>query len=235
MDQVFMNWSGGKDAALSLYRVLGSGTMEVGALVTTVTAPFGRVSMHGVREELLRAQARSLGIPLRVVYLPEHSSLEAYDARMASEMKSLKAEGYTGAVFGDIFLEDVRRYREQRLEDLGLAAVFPLWKEDSLRVARAFIRAGFRAVVCCVNAAVLDERYAGRDYDEAFLKDLPPGVDPAGERGEFHTFVYDGPLFHHPVPYRTGEVVEKSYPPPDESAGGWDRRFFFCDLLPAAR
>lgn len=230
-----MNWSGGKDAMLSLYRVLGSGKTEVGALVTTVTAPVGRVSMHGVREELLRAQASSLGIPLRVVYLPEHSSLETYDARMASEMSFLKAEGYTGAVFGDIFLEDVRRYRERCLEDLGLEAVFPLWKEDSLRVARAFIRAGFRAVVCCVNAAVLDERFAGREYDASFLKDLPPGVDPAGERGEFHTFVYEGPLFHHPVAYLKGEVVEKSYPPSGKPDGSWDSRFFFCDLLPADR
>jgi uncharacterized protein (TIGR00290 family) len=229
-----MNWSGGKDAMLSLYRVLGSGKTEVGALVTTVTAPVGRVSMHGVREELLRAQASSLGIPLRVVYLPEHSSLETYDARMASEMNFLKAEGYTGAVFGDIFLEDLRRYREQRLESLGLQAVFPLWKEESAGVARAFIRAGFRAVVCCVNAAVLDKRFVGREYDESFLKDLPPGIDPAGERGEFHTFVYDGPLFRHPVAYRRGEVVEKSYPTSGKS-GGWDSRFFFCDLLPADR
>jgi uncharacterized protein (TIGR00290 family) len=234
MDQVFVNWSGGKDAALSLYRLLGSGTRKVGTLVTTVTAPVGRVSMHGVREGLLRAQASSLGIPLRVVYLPEHCSLETYDARMASEMNFLRAEGYTGAVFGDIFLEDLRRYREQRLESLGLQGVFPLWKEESPGVARAFIRAGFRAVVCCVNAAVLDERFAGREYDESFLKDLPPGVDPAGERGEFHTFVYDGPLFRHPVAYLRGEVVEKSYPPSGKS-GGWDSRFFFCDLLPADR
>lgn len=232
MDQVFMNWSGGKDACLSLYRVLAGGQCKVRSLLTTVSEPGRRVSMHGVREEMLRIQAESLGIPLRIVYLPQTTDMEAYDVLMAGELDAMKAEGITGAVFGDIFLEDIRRYREQRLEPQGIRAVFPLWKEDSLRVAHRFIEAGFRAVVCCVNAAVLDESFAGRDFDLAFLRDLPAGVDPAGERGEFHTFVYDGPLFAWAVPHDKGAVIEKSYPAPKGASDGWDTRFFFCDLLP---
>lgn len=235
MDQVFINWSGGKDACLSLYRVLGAGQYGVHTLLTTVSEPYRRVSMHGVREELLRLQAESLGIPLRIAYLAESSSMEAYDAVMTRELDALKTDGVTGAVFGDIFLEDVRRYRERHLEGHQIRAIFPLWQQDSLSVAENFIRTGFRAVVCCVNAALLDESFVGRDYDEAFLRDLPPGVDPAGERGEFHTFVHDGPLFSHPVPYHKGAVVEKRYPALEGTGDGWDTRFFFCDLVPPDR
>lgn len=227
-----MNWSGGKDACLSLYRLSREGGPPVTRLLTTVAESSRRVSMHGVREVLLREQALSLGLPLEVVYLPEHADMETYDNLMAARLEAFRAEGITGAVFGDIFLEDLRVYREQRLGEADLQAVFPLWGEDTVTLAHLFLGAGFKAVVTAVNAAVLDESFAGRAFDDAFLSDLPPNVDPCGENGEFHSFVYDGPLFSRPVAYRKGGVVERGYPAPREGVDGWDTRFFFCDLLP---
>jgi len=187
--------------------------------------------MHGVREELLRMQAEKLGIPLKTVYLPENASMEAYDRIMGDHLEALRTEGYTTAVFGDIFLDDLREYRERRLAILELKALFPLWGENTLQLARHFIDTGFKAVVCCVNGAVLDKSFAGRSFDHAFLQDLPPGVDPSGEHGEFHSFVYDGPIFGEPVTFDLGEVVERSYGTGTDK-GVWDTRFFFCDLLP---
>lgn len=232
MEDVFINWSGGKDASFSLYRMLQDPRYRVRALFTTVSEPFLRVSMHGVREQLLHSQVERVGIPLQKAYLPEQADLETYDRIMEARLEILREEGMTGAVFGDIFLEDLRRYRERQLDKAGFRALFPLWKENTRDLAEAFIVAGFRAVVCCVDGSLLGIDFAGRDFDLDFLRCLPPGVDPCGENGEFHTFVYDGPIFSSSVPFRRGETVERTYPVAGADDKRWSTRFFFCDLLP---
>lgn len=213
-------WSGGKDSALALREVRRSGQYEVASLVTTVTEDYDRVSMHGVRRALLEKQADSLGIPLEMVLIPKRSSNEEYGARMAGALARLKAADVHAVVAGDIFLEDVRRYREERLREAGMRALFPLWNRDTGDLARAFIAEGFDAVTTCVDGHVLDGSWAGRAFDAGFLADLPSGVDPCGENGEFHTFVYGGPVFGEKVRWVRGEVVLR------------DDRFYYCDLLP---
>ena len=241
MRSVF-NWSGGKDSALCLHHVQQEGKYQVSKLLTTLSGATGRVTMHGVRRELLELQAASIGIPLQQVLLPENASLSAYNEVMDNTMLSLKAEGITHAIFGDINLEDLRQYREEQLAKAGIAAVFPLWGRNTTELVREFIRLGFRAVVVCVNARLLDQSFAGRLLDEAFLNDLPAGIDPAGENGEFHTFVFDGPIFREPIRYSLGEKVLKTYgattDPDDncfakEDTPSYDTGFWFCDLLPA--
>jgi uncharacterized protein (TIGR00290 family) len=176
--------------------------------------------MHGVRTALLRQQAEALGVPLDVVTIPPVCSNEVYEDRMRAALARYRAEGVTTAVFGDIFLEDVRRYREERLLQGGFTGLFPLWGRDSRELARYFLDLGFRAVLCCVDTRVLDASFAGRLYDADLLADLPPGADPCGENGEFHTFVFDGPLFARPIPYRLGAYVLR------------EERFGYRDLLP---
>lgn len=214
-------WSGGKDSTLALHEVRKCGRYEVACLVTTVTEGYDRVSMHGIRRALLETQADSLGIPLEVVLIPRRCTNEEYDARMAEALARLTAAGIHAVVAGDIFLEDVRRYRAERLREAGMRALFPLWDRDTAEVARAFIDEGFQAVTTCVDGRVLDRSWAGRVFDAGFLADLPPGADPCGENGEFHTFVYGGPLFADPVRWTRGDVVLR------------DDRFYYCDLLPA--
>ncbi|WP_404980553.1 Dph6-related ATP pyrophosphatase [Carboxydichorda subterranea] len=206
-------WSGGKDSAMALY-VLGGASL----LLTTVTETHERVSMHGVRRSLLRAQARAVGVPVLEVPIPPRCTNAVYEARMAEALEHLKARGIRSVAFGDIFLADVRAYRERQLARAGMEARFPLWGRDTGAVAREFLRAGFRAVVVCVDLARLDASWAGREFDEAFLAALPAGVDPCGEKGEFHTCVYDGPVFAQPVAFRRGAVVERD-------------GFAFADLL----
>lgn len=215
-----LGWSGGKDSALALDAVLREGRLAVHALVTTVTDAYDRISMHGVRRTLLREQCDALGLPLVEVAIPPECSNEVYEARTAAALGALKREGVERLVFGDLFLEDVRQYREGLAARLGLACEFPLWGRDTKALARAFIDAGFRAIVVCVDPRQLDPSFCGRAYDAAFLADLPATCDPCGERGEFHTFVYDGPIFGRPVPVERGAVVER---------GG----FWFADLVPA--
>lgn len=227
MAYAFMNWSGGKDACFSLFRMRA--LLEVRCLLTTVSRPSGRVSMHGVREGLLREQARQLGLPLRLVPLPEGAGMEEYDAAMGAAVRELQAEGCRLAIFGDIFLEDVKAYRQRQLAPTGIKPLFPVWGTSSRGLLEAFWAAGFQAVVTCVNARCLDAGFAGRLLDRDFLADLPEGVDPCGENGEFHSFVFDGPLFRRPVAFQRGEVSERSYPAQE----GWDNRFYFCDLLEA--
>jgi uncharacterized protein (TIGR00290 family) len=213
---VLLSWSGGKDSAMALEEMERRGERPL--LLTTVTEGVERISMHGVRRQLLKLQAESLGCPLEELFLPLPCSNELYEERMGALLTRLAAEGMSRAVFGDIFLEQVRRYREERLGRAGFELLFPLWGIDTATLARRFIASGYRAVVVCVDARVLDGSFAGRDYDEGFLSDLPAGVDPCGENGEFHTFVTDGPPFRRPVKVLKGETVVK------------EERFVYCDL-----
>jgi uncharacterized protein (TIGR00290 family) len=220
---VILSWSGGKDSALALARLRDDPRIEVAGLLTTVTAGYDRVSIHGVRRSLLHAQAEALGLPLHEVTLAPESTNDAYDAALASALGELRARmpRVKRLAFGDIFLEDVRRYREERVEALGFGALFPLWGEPTSDLAREVFASGIVARLVCVDTQVLSAAFAGRPYDAALLAELPTGVDPCGERGEFHTFVSAGPGFRHPVPYTVGEVVLRM------------ERFAFCDLLPA--
>jgi uncharacterized protein (TIGR00290 family) len=220
---VVLSWSGGKDSALALSRLRADPRMEVVGLLTTVTAGYQRVSIHGVRRSLLHAQAEALALPLQEVTLAPESSNQAYDAALADALGELRARmpEVKRLAFGDIFLEDVRQYREERVEALGFGATFPLWGESTRDLAREVFASGIAARLVCVDTQVLSADFAGRRYDAALLEELPAGVDPCGERGEFHTFVSAGPGFRRPVSYSVGEVVLR------------DERFAFCDLLPA--
>jgi uncharacterized protein (TIGR00290 family) len=219
-ERAIVSWSGGKDSALALYELRGS--YDVAALVTTVTEDYDRISMHGVRTELLRRQAAALGLPLDVVSIPARCSNAIYEERMRAALARWREQGVSAVICGDIFLEDVRRYREERLfTGTSLHGVFPLWGRPTRDLAARFLGAGFRAVLCCVDTRVCPLAWAGRAFDEALLADLPPGADPCAENGEFHTFVFDGPIFSEPVRFTLGEAVLR------------DERFGYRDLLPA--
>ena len=202
-------WSSGKDSAWALHEVRRAGALEVVGLLTTVTSEFARVSMHAVREELLDLQAASLGLPCRKVRIPWPCPNERYEAEMARALGDLRAAGVTRIVFGDLFLADIRAYREAKLAGSGLEPVFPLWARDTARLAREMLDGGLCATITCVDPRQLDGAFAGRDFDAALLAELPPGVDPCGERGEFHTFAWAGPMFGRPVPVTRGEVVTR--------------------------
>ena len=208
---LLLSWSGGKDSMMSLLALNDDPSVEVVGLLTSVTAGYDRVSVHGVRRELLDAQATALGLPLVELTLEPVSSNEAYEAAFAAAMAGPRAEGVRTVAFGDLFLEDVRAFREGLLARLGLEGRYPVWGRDTARFAQDVVDAGVRAILCAVNTERLDGSFAGRDYDAALLADLPAGVDPAGENGEFHTFVWDGPGFAAPVALQRGDV--ESRPP----------------------
>jgi uncharacterized protein (TIGR00290 family) len=214
-----LSWSGGKDSALTLWTLRRQG-MAPEALITTVTEDYDRISMHGVRRELLARQAEALDVPLVEVAIPTACVNEVYEARMAQAFASATLVGVAVVAFGDLFLEDVRAYREERLAAGGKAGLFPLWGRDTAELAREFVAAGFEAIVVCLDPAALDPCLAGRPYDGRLLDELPASVDPCGENGEFHTFVHAGPIFAGPVACQIGETVERD-------------GFVFCDLLPA--
>jgi uncharacterized protein (TIGR00290 family) len=216
-ERLLVSWSGGKDSALALHALAGDFDFT---LLTTVTEEYDRISMHGVRVDLLRRQADALGLPLETVPIPPLCTNEVYEERMHAALSRQREAGLRRVVCGDIFLEDVRRYREERLFRDGLTGVFPLWGLDSRELAERFIGLGFRAVLCCVDTRALDASFAGRFFDRSLLADLPPTADPCGENGEFHTFVCDGPNFARPVPLRLGERTLR------------DGRFAYVDLLP---
>lgn len=239
MKKAYLNWSSGKDAAMALFKVSGEGEFVVEKLLTTVNSETERISMHGVRLELLESQAQQIGLPLEIISLDGNVPLSTYNKMMLTQCKKLVAEGFCHSIFGDIFLEDLRRYREDQLEKAGIIAVFPLWKKDTRHLMQEFISAGFKAIVVCVNSKLLDKSYCGREIDQEFLSTLPAGIDHCGENGEFHTFVYDGPIFKEPVKFRVGETVEKFYTlNKDEDdcfkdkKETWDTAFGYCDLLP---
>jgi len=219
-EPIILSWSGGKDSALALYELAKSAKYEVAGLLTTVTEEYDRVSMHGVRLELLRQQVVAAELPLTEVSIPPRCVNEEYAARMGAAMDKLTAAGIRKVAFGDIFLADVRRYREENLARAGMTAVFPLWGRQTAALARTFIRLGFKAVLTCVDTQSLPAAWAGRDYDAGLLAELPAGADPCGENGEFHTFVYAGPVFRPPVPFSRGGTVLR------------ENRFAYCDLLP---
>ncbi len=218
MRWVLVSWSSGKDSAWTLH-VLRQQGWAVGALLTTVNETAGRVAMHAVRLALVDQQARAAALPLWIVPIPSPCPNEVYEARFAEAVARAVAAGFTHIAFGDLFLEDVRRYRETRLAGQGLEPIFPLWHLPTDRLAREMLAAGMEAIVTCVNPAVLDRRFAGRRFDRAFLAALPPAVDPCGERGEFHTFVTAGPMFAHPIAVSVGEIVERE-------------GFVFADVVP---
>lgn len=205
--RAILSWSSGKDSAMALYRVLRTGELEVSGLLTTVTDQFRRVSMHGVREELLDLQAESIGITLEKVRIPYPCPNQVYEQKMTEVLSAWKSRGATHAIFGDLFLEDIRKYREGNLSKVHITPVFPLWLENTATLAKEMLRVGFRAIVTCVDPRKMDPSFAGREFDELLLSELPHGVDPCGENGEFHTFVYDGPVFKEPLRVKVGERV----------------------------
>src|SRR5712671_51054 len=211
-------WSGGKDSAMALH-ALRQDNVPIAALLTTVTETYDRISMHGVRRELLVQQAQSIGLPLHEVRIPPQCVNSIYEARMEETMRVHYDAGVRSVAFGDIFLEDLRAYREKNLARIGMTALFPIWKRNTRELIRYFHEQHFRAIAACVDSKVLDPSFAGRELNESFFRDLPPHADPCGENGEFHTFVFDGPILQSPIPVRTGEVVNRD-------------GFVFCDLLP---
>ncbi|HYH82133.1 MAG TPA: hypothetical protein VEX86_20160 [Longimicrobium sp.] len=220
-EPLILSWSGGKDSTLALDALRASGEHAPIVLLTSVTAGYERVSIHGVRRELLRRQAAALGLPLHEFELQPESSNEAYDAALAAALGEVRTRfDATRVAYGDLYLEEIRRYREERLAALGFEAVFPLWGRDTAALAREFVDRGFQARLVCVDTTQLDAGFAGRAFDAALLADLPAGVDPCGENGEFHTFVGGGPGFAAPVAYEVGEVVMRL------------ERFAYCDLVP---
>jgi uncharacterized protein (TIGR00290 family) len=236
MIRAYMNWSGGKDSSLCLHRVRQEGRYNLSCLLTSMNAAHNRISMHGVQRALLEEQARAVGLPLHTIELPEHTTTEVYATAMLKKVQELKAAGMQCAVFGDIFLEDLRQYREQQLMAAGIEAVFPLWMQDTGELMRRFLAEGFKAIVVCVNEQYLDQSFCGRLIDEDFVRDLPAGTDVCGENGEYHSFVFDGPIFQYPVSFEKGEVVRRTYPAPQSAdpAAPKEYGFYFCDLLPPA-
>ena len=216
--KIILSWSGGKDSALALYRLKNSPEFEIISLFTTVTKDYDRISMHGVRKCLLEKQAASLGYPLEIIHISKNSSYEEYESNMRTFLeKQIKNNIHTVA-FGDIFLEDLKKYREDKLRQVEMTALFPLWGQNSSRLVHEFIQDGFKAIITCVDTEKLDASFSGRQLDNDFIRDLLQKVDPCGENGEFHSFVYDGPVFKQAINFTKGKTVLR------------DNRFSFCDL-----
>lgn len=221
MEKVIISWSGGKDSARALYELRKNNAYEVVALLTTVTEGYDRISMHGVRRDLLERQAKALGICLETIPITQKATNEEYETKLKEKLLYYKDHGLRSVAIGDIFLEDLRKYREENLAKIGMKGIFPIWGRDTAQLAREFIDLGFKAIISCVDTRSLSKEFAGREYTRAFLDDLPQQVDPCGENGEFHSFVYDGPIFQRPIIHQKGEIVFR------------DNRFYYCDLLPS--
>jgi len=209
LKRVAVSWSSGKDSAWSLHLLKQDPSLEVVALFTTLNEQFDRVAMHAVRRELLELQAESLGLPLWTIPLPWPCSNDQYEAKMTTFCALAVAKGVQAMAFGDLFLADIRAYREKQLAGTGIQPLFPVWQIPTAELARTMIAAGLRAKITCVDPKVLPKEFAGRDFDSQFLADLPPQIDPCGENGEFHSFVYDGPGFRQPINVSVGEIVER--------------------------
>ena len=220
MESVLVSWSGGKDSAIALYEILENQNYQISALLTTVTEDYDRISMHGVRRILLERQVASLGFPLEIMFISKNASNEEYESSMGQVLAKYKDVGVTSVVFGDIFLEELRKYREDKLAMLDMKGIFPIWKRDTQELAHSLTALGFKAVTTCVDINVLGSQFAGRVIDNQFLSELPQTVDPCGENGEYHSFVYDGPIFKEKISYTLGEIVLR------------ENRFCYCDLIP---
>jgi len=218
--KVILSWSGGKDSSLALHEIQKNQKCEIVALITTVAADYDRVSMHGLRTSLLEEQARNLDIPLQKVLISKNASNDEYESKFNEVLLKYKESGISQVVFGDLFLEEIKQYREDLLQKIDMECVFPIWKRDTTKLAYEFIDLGFKAITVCVDSNVLGKEFAGREFDEQFLNDLPQEIDPCGENGEFHTFTFDGPIFKKPIDHRLGEIVLR------------DERFYYCDILP---
>src|SRR5882757_1580081 len=218
-EPILFCWSGGKDSAMALHALLQQKDFRVASLLTTVTETYDRVAMHGVRRQLLKQQAQSIGLPLHEVFIPPQCVNSIYEARMEEALRVFFKQGIRRVAFGDIFLEDLRLYREKNLARVEMQALFPIWKRDTRELIREFHATRFRSLAVCIDSKVLDPSFAGRELDASFFADLPPTVDPCGENGEFHTFVFDGPIFSRPIGFTLGEVVQRD-------------SFIFRDLLP---
>ena len=220
MENVIVSWSGGKDSAIALYEILKNENYRVSALLTTVTEDYDRISMHGVRRILLEQQVASLGFPLEKVFIAKNASNAEYESKMEQVLAKYREVGTTSVVFGDIFLEDLRKYREDKLATLDMRGIFPIWKRNTQELVHTFMALGFKAITTCIDTSMLDRQFVGRMIDEQFLSELPPTVDACGENGEYHSFVYDGPIFKERVPYILGEIILR------------ENRFYYCDLMP---
>lgn len=239
--KALFNWSSGKDSALALYKTLQNPELEIQCLLTSVNQQFQRISMHGVRVELLKQQAQSIGLPLEIMQIPEMPTMEVYENVMQKTLKKLKSKGITHSIFGDIFLEDLRKYREDKLATMGFEGVFPIWKIPTQELINEFISLGFKTIVVCVNERHLDKSFVGRVIDEKFISDLPENVDVCGENGEFHTFTFDGPIFSKPIHFEIGEIVYRKYDKPKQESSNtacdsdatdaFDYGFWYCDLI----
>ncbi len=227
--KTYFNWSSGKDSALALYQLQQRGHHHIDRLLTTMNQHYNRVSMHGLRREVLEAQTASIGIPLDVIEVPEKPSMEAYNSLMETKTKELVSEGYTHAAFGDIFLEDLKQYREKMLATHNIQCIFPIWKRDTRELFMEFLELGFKTVIVCINNSKLDESFLGAELNEALLNKLPADVDPCGENGEFHTFCFDGPIFDYPIDFEIGDSVFRTYDDPSDKENSI--RFGFCDIL----
>ena len=218
-EKVLFGFSGGKDSCLALNQILKNNEFEVVALLTTLTEDYQRISMHGVRETLLDQQSDSIGLPLEKVWIPKQASNKIYESRMRELLEKYKKQGVNRVVFGDIFLVDVRAYREKQLAQMNMEGIFPLWGRDTDELATEFVNLSFKAITCCVDNHFLDETFTGREMDEEFFNSLPDSIDRCGENGEFHSFVYDGPIFNKPIKVKIGDIVLR------------DNRFYYCDLM----
>ena len=241
MKKAYFNWSSGKDSSLALYKTLNQSDYQVDFLLTNINKDVNRVSMHGLREELLDAQAAAIGIPLRKIEFSGNVTMKEYDETMRNAMESIIKDNYKHCFFGDIFLEDLKVYRDTKLSEVGITGVYPLWKQDTKALLTEFLSLGFKAITVCVNAQYLDKSFVGRVIDEQFINDLPENVDICGENGEFHTFVFDGPIFKEPIDFTIGEKVFKTYEAPqDENDTCFssspsrfkEAGFHYCDLIP---
>jgi uncharacterized protein (TIGR00290 family) len=228
MIKSIMNWSGGKDSALALYHLLKERDYSIESLVTTVNRDQDRISMHGVRSTLLGKQAASIGLPLHKVLISEMPSMDEYEKEMRSMLMEFKSKGVTHSIFGDIFLEELRKYRDQKLSGVDIAAYYPLWQIDTYKLFNEFVTLGFRAVIVCTNARFLDDSFLGRELDHDLLNELPSDVDPCGENGEYHTFVFDGPIFEKPIEFTLGEKLFKTYEA--QRSANHDSGFWYLDL-----
>ncbi len=228
MDNYLMSWSGGKDSALALYHCLNNKEINITGLITTVNASNNRISMHGVSVDLLRQQVWSIGLPIHIIPLPYPCSIEEYEEIMNKFLSLQMQQGVEGIIFGDIFLEDIRKYREHQLSKLGLKAIFPLWGRPSTEIVQQFFALGFKSIVTCIDGSLLPKNFVGKDYTSDFTNHLPENVDICGENGEFHSFVTDGPIFRTPLKVKTNRFIRKELPNP---LGGKLKTYWYADLI----